>query len=276
MDKHQLLKIAEDFCDNSALNFVGEDWGVDERLIGMRLLDKPIMKIGRADDPWFEDLRAPAVVGPQFKLPNFWLEDAKRVITLFLPLSKEIRDSNRGGYPVPSLEWVIGRVEGQRMVNALGTHLKEAIIAEGYKAVQPCQDERFVNSQRDAKGDIPPFNSNWSIRHVAFVCGLGTFGIHDCIITEKGSAGRLLSLVTNMDLEPDERDYSDRFEYCLKCRKCVPKCPYEAIKPDGYKDALQCHTLQSFYNRVFNKPRLGCGKCLVDIPCESRRPGLPA
>jgi len=272
MNKQDILKLAESFCMTSPLNYVGDDWGLDKKLVGMQLLDKPIMKVGCADDPWFEKLKNPEIVGPHFKLPKVWLDDAKTVISFFFPTGEQIRNSNRGQNPVPSLEWTVGRVEGQRFIDAFGAYLKTTIISQGYSAVHPYLDDRYVCTHPDPKEDVPPYNSNWSERHVAFVCGLGTFGLHDCIITEKGCAGRLLSLITNIDLELDERDYSERFDYCIKCGQCISKCPFEAIKADGNKDIIECAKLQRFYHRVFIKPRVGCGKCLVGIPCENSRP----
>ena len=39
--------------------------------------------------------------------------------------------------------------------------------------------------------------SYWSQKHVAYMAGLGKFGLHHMIITEKGCCGRLGSIVTN-------------------------------------------------------------------------------
>ncbi|MGD9160841.1 MAG: hypothetical protein PVG39_20650 [Desulfobacteraceae bacterium] len=43
----------------------------------------------------------------------------------------------------------------------------------------------FYLKGENEKAYIPIFNSNWSERHVAYICGLDTFGCHTCIITKK-------------------------------------------------------------------------------------------
>ena len=76
---------------------------------------------------------------------------------------------------------------------------------------------------------LEPYASNWSERHVAYVCGLGTFGLSKGLITERGMAGRFGSIVTDAELAPTPRKYSDPFEYCTKCGACQFRCPAKAI-----------------------------------------------
>lgn len=272
MDKQSIEAMATEFCENTPLNYVGEDWGLPEKMLGMRLFDKPLMKVGRADDPWFEMLTRPEVIGAHFKVPTFWMSDAKSVISFFFPLTETIRASNRGDYPVPSFEWAVGRKEGQRLIDEMSVYIRDSIMGEGYDAVYVAKDKRYIATHPEPIEDVPIYNSNWSERHIAFVCGLGTFGLNSTIITEKGCAGRLTSLVTNMELEPDERDYSDRLEYCVKCGLCIKKCPYDAIHPDGSKNKIDCTLLQKFYSKVFLNQRYGCGRCMVGLPCEAKNP----
>ena len=73
------------------------------------------------------------------------------------------------------------------------------------------------------------FTSSWSERHVAFVCGLGTFGLSKGLITEKGICGRFGSVVTTAELPRTERPYTGIYEYCIQCRACARNCPVGAI-----------------------------------------------
>ncbi len=54
--------------------------------------------------------------------------------------------------------------------------------------------------------------SDWSQRHIAFIAGLGTFGLNNMLITEKGCCGRIGSIITSLELEPTKRPEN---EYCL-------------------------------------------------------------
>jgi epoxyqueuosine reductase QueG len=54
----------------------------------------------------------------------------------------------------------------------------------------------------------------WSERHAAYVAGLGTFGIHGALITEKDCSGRIGSVVTDLEIAPTPRPYTRVYEYC--------------------------------------------------------------
>lgn len=95
------------------------------------------------------------------------------------------------------------------------------LFLNNYSAVYPAADSRF--------GMLTQFASNWSERHVAYICGLGTFGLSKGLITKKGIAGRFGSVVTSAVLPVTQREYSNPFEYCTMCGKCAINCPAHAI-----------------------------------------------
>lgn len=73
-------------------------------------------------------------------------------------------------------------------------YLKARLEAEGYEAVIPCDCPEFwsvgrAGSNPRAWDPSASFTSVWSERHVAYVCGLGTFGLSRGLITEKGQCG---------------------------------------------------------------------------------------
>jgi epoxyqueuosine reductase QueG len=100
---------------------------------------------------------------------------------------------------------------------------------------------------------------------------LGTFGLSKGLITRKGTAGRFGSILTDLFLTPDTREYKDVYEYCNMCGICAKKCPSSAISVENGKDCLPCY---EFIEETLRKnyPRYGCGKCQVGVPCESRIP----
>ena len=275
-DKNALRRIAEIYVEQSENNRVGPDAAIRPDLAGLRLYDAPLMGIASADDPCFEEMRKPGIIGSHFVAPEEWLPGAKSVISYFLPFADRVIESNRKTDILPSDEWLHGRIEGQAMVNSLGAHLVEELQKAGYDAIFPSTSGRFWSWAKPAGTnhlgmDVPGHTSNWSERHIAYACGLGTFSLSMGLITEKGTAGRFGSVVTSMPLAPDRRPYTRYDEYCTHCGACVRNCFVNAISLDKGKDKGICEVLLD-ERKIQYKPRYGCGKCNVNVPCERRIP----
>jgi epoxyqueuosine reductase QueG len=255
----------KEFISEAALaSEISEEEALRPELSGMRVFDAPIFAAARADDPLFAELRSTASVGAHHRMPSDWTEDARFVLSVFFPFAKRVRAANAAAPGrVPADEWLHGRIEGQKRISAAASASAELLRRAGFSAVAPCVDERFC-----ARG----FTSNWSERHVAFVCGLGTFGLSKGLITEKGMAGRFFSLVTSMELSTARRAYAELYEYCVFCGLCAKRCPVCAIELETGKAHEPCHALLEETRALFS-PRYGCGKCQVGVPCES---GVPA
>lgn len=275
MTKYDLLKLAERFSDTCEKNITGTQSEVPAGLSGIRLFEAPIIGIARADDPLFGTLLKPEVIGPHFRLPGQWLEGAKSVISVFSPFTERVRVSNHIKGPLPSDEWLLGRIEGQLYIAELGRYLSTELEKAGASTSVPTLDSRFAANFMNVPDDtgMPGYSCNWSERHVAWVCGLGTFGVHANLITEKGTAGRLVSIVTDLELEPDTRDYEGAFDYCNKCGACVRRCPIDALKVGDFKNVWECSNMIRVLTRLFTKPRYGCGRCQTAVPCETSAPG---
>lgn len=270
MDKADLIKAAASFIEQSPDNYIPEEIALSKSVVGLKLFDSPIFAFSAAADEYYTKLKQPAAIGEHFMLPKDWLPQAKTVISFFLPFTEEVRRSNRKNMTWPSDEWLHGRIEGQVLVNKLCTHIKSLLAGVGYNSIVPSLDERF-RSDAGSPGRERKFTSNWSERHAAFVCGLGTFGLSKGLITRKGIAGRFGSVITELYLPPDAREYKDIYEYCSMCGKCAKNCPVNAISKETGKDHRLC---SDFLNETKEKcaPRYGCGKCQVYVPCESRIP----
>jgi epoxyqueuosine reductase QueG len=262
MDKEQLIRSAESFVRSSEHNFITEGTAISARVEGMRIYDDPIFGFSAADDEFFASLKQPSVIGEHFMLPKEWLPGAQTVISFFLPFSEQVRKGNSRDMSWPSEEWLHGRIEGQAMMNRLCAHLRSELADAGFGSVVPSMDERFRTKN---------FTSNWSERHVAYASGLGTFGLSKGLITRKGIAGRFGSVVTAMALEPARRDYEGVYDYCSMCGKCVRNCPAGAISLENGKNHQLCSDFLDITADKF-KPRYGCGKCQVSVPCEA---GIP-
>jgi len=242
-----------DFCLRNPLNVVQE-------LDALRIYDQPLVGVTKVDDPLFESLKKTDIVGPNHLSPREWLATGKVVISYFLPFTKRIRESNRTmGLPVR--EWLYGRIEGEQFNVALRKFMIRWFLDAGHDAMAPALDGRFKVINRI---------SNWSERHVAYIAGLGTFSLSCSFITKQGSAGRLGSLVVNVELETTPRYYKSKDENCSQCGSCILRCPPLAITEVG-KDHAVC---SDYLDRVLARyrPRYGCGKCQTGVPCEGQIP----
>lgn len=273
MDMGRLHSAACDFVRHTALNRVRAEDAMREDLVGLPLFEQPLLAVGAACDPLFAALRQENVVHSDTWLPQQWNSHAVSVVSFFLPFTEDVRKPNRQANAVPSDTWLHGRMEGQDLVEALGRHLCVLLEGAGHSAVFPTTDSRF--------GMVAPRRSNWSERHVAYICGLGTFGMCKGIITAKGMAGRLGSLLTSCPLPTTPRPYTDIYEYCSRCGLCAQRCPAGAIDAARSMHEAKAHApCASFLDEVRAWPprgasarvRYGCGKCQVGVPCEARIP----
>jgi epoxyqueuosine reductase len=241
------------FTKNSSQNFLDE-------LNMIQIWDRPLIGVAGASDPLWEKLKEPEIVGPNHLTPKEWLPEAKSVISYFLPFTEHIRSSNRSKGR-PSTEWLYGRYEGEMFNNTLRRLIRDLVEYSGGKALAPALDKRFL---------VTGYQSNWSERHAAFIAGLGAFGLSRSLITPLGTAGRFGSVIVDLEFESKPSKYQEFDDYCIKCGKCIDRCPYGAINQGG-KDNERC---SEYLNIIFelNKPRYACGKCQTAVPCEYRKP----
>ncbi len=277
MNKDHLIKSASYFVDNCKDNIISKDIAFSDNVVGMKMYDHPIFSFGAADDENFILLKDPSVIGEHFLLPTEWLPHAQTVISFFLPLTEAVKESNQQDMSWPSDGWLYARFHGQAFINKLCQHLNSGLIDAGYNSLVPSLDEKYrftlnnASQHPDNNELAQSFTSNWSERHAAFVCGLGTFGLSKGLITKKGIAGRFGSIITELYLSPDKREYNSIYEYCSMCGACVKNCPVNAISIEYGKNHSMC---SKFLDKVYQKHNsaYGCGKCQVGVPCEN---GIP-
>lgn len=274
MNKTNICKAAAHFVENEKDNYITKEFALSTQVIGMKIFEDPIFAFGSAADPYFDELKKPTAIGDHVRHPQQWLPEAKTVISFFLPFSQQIKRENTKDSVWPADAWLHGRIEGQAFLNKLTTYLKSILLRAGYNSIVPSLDENFWSKAGFNPNTPHPqaaFTSNWSERHVAFICGLGTFGLSKGLITAKGVAGRFASIITEVELPPDTRNYKSIYEYCCLCGACVKKCPAGAISIEEGKDHMAC---SAFSDKIIEKyaPRYGCGKCQTGVPCESKIP----
>jgi epoxyqueuosine reductase QueG len=273
MTEEDIKKRALTYLHRSPRNRVSKKTAISARSEGLLLYEDLLFAVASADDPLFASFKAPEIIGAHFMTPREWLPEARSVISIFGIFGAKVRESNRGGGR-PSEEWLHGRIEGHTFICCLGERLKIFLTKNGHQCVIPSMDKRFRGngaSARPGSGISVPFTSNWSERHVAFACGLGTFGLSKSLITRRGSAGRMISLITDLSLPSSERPYESPYEYCSHCGKCVKNCPVGAISMKEGKRHLPCSSFLDKTHKWY-APRYGCGKCQTDVPCERQNP----
>lgn len=277
MERNEILQVIEKLWRESPENRLAEEVALRPELAGMQIFEAPLVGFGSAADPLFEEYKKPEINGPWAMTPEEWLPGAKTVISMFFPFTDEVKKSNRGQKDGPSAEWLHGRVEGQAVMTALIDRLREWFAEQGIAGCTPMTDPRFAvvrGGNNFLEYDCVTertYGSNWSERHAAFVCGLGTFSLSKGMITEKGMAGRFTSIIVTEPLETDVRPYTDIYEYCTKCGACIRRCPAGAIQLETGKDNMICKAW-ALKMAELHAPRFGCGLCQTGVPCESRRP----
>ena len=272
IETKDLASELDSYLQREPLNFVNAHDAIRPDLAGLQLFESSLVGAVSADSPDFELFRQPEVVGPETLLPCDWIPGARSVVSFFLAFSSRVKESNCEDAVEPSAEWLHARIEGQDAVVAVGKHLESMLQDMGYQAVYAAADPRFKR--------LGTFLSNWSERHVAYACGLGTFGLSRGLITAKGMAGRFGSIITDAPVEPTPHDYEGPFDYCIMCGVCEQNCPVNAIDASKGVAAGKSHELCFPHvgkNRIATtgskKARYGCGKCQVNVPCQDKIPG---
>ncbi len=239
--------------------------------------DPPVMGVADANDPFWR--RFKGVIGETHWTPQEALEmvapgaEARSVICWILPKNEAIRAANRRETEYPAPEWARARTFGEMANEAMRLRLCEWLAANGHPSTAPHLNADYAEA-------IRTLASTWSERHAAFVAGLGTFGLSSGLITMKGVAIRVGSVVTALELPADARPYGDDpFAWCAKCGACAGRCPAGAIGAtiqERDKEACRMYAYERIESQRaarygFPGP-LGCGLCQTGVPCENQRP----
>ena len=273
--KEEIIEKIQKLYQELPGNILPDQKEVDPLCRNLRMFDAPVPGFADAHDPIFEKFKTPGIVGPWYLTPSEWLPSAGTVISLFFPISEEVRRSNGEAAGGASVQWMYTRYEGQQYIDRFMEAFSAWLSASGSDSLVPSSSQRFGTIKAGqgpllAPGETMPadtFSSNWSERHAAYACGLGTFSLTRAVITEKGAAGRFASVITEAKLPADKRNYSGVYDYCVRCGACIERCPVSAIDLLHGKDQLKC----AGFNRqslLEHSPRYGCGLCQTNVPCE--------
>ena len=239
------------------------------------VFEEPVIGFASADDPAWSGYKSLEAIGPEWMSPAQWMEGAKTVISIFYPFSEEIRSRARVCPEETCEAWNMGlNAANGYLVKEIETALEAVLKEAGAEVLIPAFDPRMktvnipvVSGGRDDLHYIPA----WSERHAAYMAGIGTFGIHRHLISEKGCAGRYGSLITDLRLKPDPRNYTGLYDYCVRCGACIGRCPVNAISDEHLRNLRLCSGRSAYIRQTYGSG--SCGKCLTGVPCEH---GIPA
>jgi epoxyqueuosine reductase QueG len=244
---------------------------------------EPLVGFASATDPLFQSFKD--VIGTFHLTPLEFFEaeygpgtlTEGTVIVWIMPVNRTIRESNRRQTAKPSERWSHMRYHGEGANDGARRHMVELLRRLGHRTVAPVLSSLWERLYDPKVGHA----SRWSERHAAFVAGLGTFSLSDGLITSKGIAHRVGSVITELALEPTPRPYEGPYDFCLyrsarQCGKCMERCPAGAITPEGHdKDrcfAYMRERLGPELKEKYGVAITGCGLCQTGVPCESRIP----
>jgi epoxyqueuosine reductase QueG len=225
--------------------------------------EEPIVGFAAADDPLFEELKS--VVVETHSVPRELLKSARTVISFFLPFAKSVAATNIKER-LSSPEWALSYVETNQLIKQLSQHMAEVFAEGGEEVVAIPATHNWIEDK---------LVSNWSHRHVAYIAGLGKFGLNNMLITDKGCSGRIGSLITSAVIEPDKRNDAEAclFKFDGSCKRCVKKCVNESLFEDSF-DRFRCYA--QLLENVKEHKNVGyadvCGKCLAAVPCTHTNP----
>ena len=192
-------------------------------------------------------------------MPHDILPEAESVISFFLPFDKSVVLANiRNSYT--AREWAVAYIETNRLIEQICHSLGELLADYGYLS----------------RWELPTYNfdpvrliSRWSHKSVGVIAGLGSFGLHQMVITDAGCAGRFGSLVTSAVLAPTSLENRERCRYFVdrSCRVCVERCPVGALSESSL-DRSACYERCLEVDRYYSDLELAdvCGKCATG-PC---------
>ena len=295
--KKELEQFLEEFFASNELNRLHENYG------GGRIFSTPKIGVARGDDPIFQKFKE--VVTPEHLTPiELWVAcgqkelpvSSLRIVSIIFPFVDKIRKESKNFIELPRVTlpaeiYCVGRNYANAFKQETCRQTIEFFKEKGYRAVAAMISKVFSIITKGG------FYSNWSERHTAFAAGLGTFSLHEGLITEVGCNIRLTSVITDAPLEVTPRKSDEPYANCLFyskgiCKKCVERCPAGAISEEGH-NKNKCFAYEQKIMRKVNvrigsilkphfrridgegkeqKPPVGCAFCQFNVPCMDKNP----
>lgn len=248
--------------------------------------DAPFFGVSKGDDPYYNFLKEH--IGPfhwspleAFRSKYSGESEASRlrVVSICFPQTMESKATQSKETVCPSREWIVTRGEWEPLIREFSQKITNMLEEMGIRSTS-IELTPGLMVHKDGNFGL---SSTWSHRHAAYISGLGTFGLSEGLITEKGKAVRFTTLIIEAPLEVRERSYIDHHEWCLyfrdgSCGVCMSRCPIQAITENGHDKNACANYEDIFAEKYWPKDIergdyiLGCGLCQVAIPCQNGKP----
>jgi epoxyqueuosine reductase QueG len=202
-------------------------------------------------------------VGFNHYLPGDLLPGARSIVCFFLPFSPDIVYANQANKDLAAREWAIAYQETNMLIGQITSRLIEKLRDVGIRAAAEPATGNF---------DHTALKSRWSHKSIAVMSGIGSFGLHQLVITDAGCAGRFGSFVVDVELPITKPPQKERCEYYATgaCLDCVLACPVQALAEDEQFNRgecwQQCLRTGEYYQDLGDDVHI-CGKCAVLGPC---------
>ena len=292
-----LLEFLKEKFEKSNLNRLPENYG------GGKIFSHPLIGIAQGNDPIFQKFKE--TVGPEHLTPlEIWMASGQEqvpasnlyTVSIIFPFIDKIRKESNTPITLPKMIlpaeiYSVARNFAKGFRNYIMSEAIDFLQSKGFNAISGKLSNAYTLV---AKKD---FYSTWSENHVAFAAGLGTFGLHEGLITDEGCNIRLASVITNAPLTVTPRKSDEPYANCLyfakgTCRDCIKKCPANAITEKGY-DKTKCNRyrvkvaremvprlssiLKSYSRRINWKYKahnfpVGCEFCQFGVQCMDKNP----
>jgi epoxyqueuosine reductase QueG len=226
---------------------------------------EPILEIISAKNE--ELIKLFNMVSTDHLMPHDILSDAKSIISFFIPFQEFIIKNNIKG-KFASEEWAMAYIKTNDLIKQINDDIETLMDKNGYKTGKIPATHHF---------DEKKLISNWSHRHIAYIAGIGTFGINNMLITRNGCCGRFGSIIINYEFN-EYKVIPKIKDKCLNklngtCGLCQKKCIVNSFENNCY-NRNKCYE-QCLKNAEFHK-KIGyadvCGKCVVGLPCSTKEP----
>jgi len=152
----------------------------------------------------------------------------------------------------------------------IGANVSKYAKIPDYHKIAAKKLEKIANFIKETTNATCEYFSDTGVlhdRYLAYLAGLGFFGLNTCLINEKyGSFFFIGYIVTDLKLSPDKPMEKE----CIKCRKCVEICPGGAIDGEFHIDVKKCVSYITQLKKLTQEQKdilkaqnmvYGCDKC---------------
>lgn len=146
-------------------------------------------------------------------------------------------------------------------------------VAKAYADTTSIANDLAIFLRRQGFSAYPGISLGGSVEHtrVAERAGLGKIGYHGSLISpEEGARVRINVVYTNIENLPfpEQNPHDWVLDFCDRCRKCVRKCPADAIRSDTKPSDGRTRLSVIDPNRCgpYMAANHGCGVCIAVCP----------